>query len=48
MVDFKKSVPNFQITYNQKLPILRKAQSEKRIFSEYSSELLGFTPLPKP
>ncbi|GMQ30884.1 hypothetical protein Aconfl_35270 [Algoriphagus confluentis] len=46
MVDFKKSVPNFQIPNRQIIAILRKVQTEKRIFSEYSSEFLGLpTPL---
>ena len=38
MVDFKYSSSYFQITNNQKLPILGKVQAEKRIFSEYSFE----------
>ncbi len=44
MDDFKYSSSYFQITYNQKLAILGKVLAEKRIFSEYSSEFLGFTP----
>jgi hypothetical protein len=45
MVDFKKSVSNFQITHLQIIANPGKVQAEKRNFSKYSFESLVYPPL---
>jgi hypothetical protein len=44
MVDFKKSVSNFQIPNHQIIANLGKVQAEKQNFSKYSFESLVCPP----